>query len=295
MCAHGGVHRTPATLLLLPLALLFVGCDDDGLAMIPEPDAGFPAPDAEEPVDLGQPDAGSPDLGLPDAEPAEEPVYIHTSDSLYTYDPDTNVTALVGAFRDSNGPITIGMVDIAIGLDGRMYGGDRAGEGRDGDGINNVYVIDASSAFCTRIFQIDDYPHGLTVLADGRLVVAGDRISVIDPSTGQVEQELDSAYETSGDIVGLPDGFLYWTVRPQNNGEGDGLVRIDVRTGQFRLLGEVEVDRLFGLGYAEGALYGFSSSGRVVKIDPSDATVLETRMLEGSWWGATTNPVRWDD
>lgn len=293
------MNRTFLGPVLLLIGLLAAACDDDGLAVIPEPDAGF-APDAEPPVDLGVPDLGPPDLGvpdlgLPDAEPALEPVYIHTSSSLYTYDPDRNTTDLIGDFRTSAGPVADGMVDIAIGLDGRMYGGDRAGEGRNGTGINNVYVIDPSSAFCTRIFTIDDYPHGLTVLADGRLVVAGDRISVIDPATGQVEQELDSAYETSGDIVGLPDGFLYWTVRPQNNGEGDGLVRIDVHSGQFRFLGQVEVDRLFGLGYAEDALYGFSSSGRVVKIDPADGTVLEQRVLEGSWWGATTNPVRWDD
>jgi hypothetical protein len=32
-----------------------------------------------------------------------------------------------------------------------------------------------------------------------------------------------------------------------------------------------------------------------VKIDPTNAQVIEQRMLEGGWWGATTNPVRWED
>ncbi len=284
------------TTLLIPLALSALACDDDGLAVIPD-DAGFP--DAE--LDAGFPDAEPrdfgvrPDLGFPDATPATEPIYIHTATDLYTYDADLNVANPVGSFRTAAGPLEAGIVDIAIGLDGRMYGGDRAGEGQNGTGINNVWVIDSNSGACTKIFEIDDYPHGLTVLADGRLVVAGDRISVIDPNTGAVELELDSQYETSGDIVGLPDGYLYWTVRPANQNEGDGLVRINVNTGEFLHLGQVEVARLFGLGFTQGALYGFSSGGQVVKIDPSNARVIEQLTLTGSWWGATTNPVRWED
>jgi len=32
----------------------------------------------------------------------------------------------------------------------------------------------------------------------------------------------------------------------------------------------------------------------VVVIDPTDGRVLRQERLDGRWFGATTNPVRWD-
>ncbi|CAN0599860.1 unnamed protein product, partial [Laminaria digitata] len=39
-----------------------------------------------------------PDAGLPP--PAVEPVYIHTGDSLFSYDPESNQVQQVGMFHD---------------------------------------------------------------------------------------------------------------------------------------------------------------------------------------------------
>ena len=71
-----------------------------------------------------------------------------------------------------------------------------------------MYRINPETAFCTYQFDYDDVPHGLTFLDDGRLVAAGERVTILDPATGEAIQEMLGAepYETSGDLVGLPDG-----------------------------------------------------------------------------------------
>ena len=95
-------------------------------------------------------------------------------------------------------------------------------------------------------------------------------------------------YSTSGDIIGLPDGMLYWTVTG-----GDALVQVDPADGTTRRRGNIGISGIYGLGYAYGELLGFVSSGRVVVIDESSGDTEDNAPLSGSWWGATTNPVLW--
>ena len=76
-------------------------------------------------------------------------------------------------------------------------------------------------------------------------------------------------FETSGDLVGLPDGYLYWTVVGD---ESDQLVRLDPNSGLFAPVGSLGYDQLYGLGYDEGELFGFSASGLIVAISPDSAT-----------------------
>lgn len=284
------------------LALTFfvaAGCEEERVFQVPEvPDAGF--------VDVGFPDSGireirdagflTQDTGVVEVDagfppPAVEPVYIHSGDTLYSYDPDTNGITQIGMFHDRNGALERQVVDIAIDLDGIMYGGTREPGGEPLG--NGVYVIDPETAFCRLVFEFDDTLHGMTFLDDGRLVIAGERVSVVDPRSGGVLLEFPAArdYETSGDIVGLPDGKLYWTVRGQ---DADDVVRIDPSTGRLENLGTARLRSIFGLGYAKSQLFGFSSTGFVVVIDPTDGRVLRQERLDGRWFGATTNPVRWD-
>lgn len=276
-----------------------MGCEEPNLIRVPD----FGVPDLGTP-DLGW-DGGTPDLGsLPQVDVgfpptdagvpvAEEPVYIHTGTTLYSYDSDTNAAIEVGEFRDADGPID-NIVDIAINRDGLMYGGRG---GRRDEFPRDIVLIDPETAFCRYLFGFDDELNGLTFLPDGRLVVAGQRVSVLDPNTGAllVEYSSANAFETSGDIVGLPDGLLYWTVRAaEGEAPGDRVVRIDPATGRATLLSKLAVDRIFGLGFADDTLFGFSRTGVVVAIDPqSGFTVLESP-LSGAWFGATTNPVVWD-
>ena len=99
------------------------------------------------------------------------------------------------------------------------------------------------------------------------------------------------SYSTSGDIVGMPAGNLYWTV--VGAGFSDHLVRVDPRTGAATWIGDIGEYGLWGIGEVGGNLTGFSSGGRLVEIDPATARVTRGTDLPGTWWGATTNPVRW--
>lgn len=282
------------TFWLIPLCFAWTACDNTGLYRGPTrpADSGVEIPDAGF-VDAAFPDAAIEDAGEPP--PAREPVYIHTGDTLYSYDPEHNTTAEIGKFNDLDGLLTDEIVDIAIDLNGRMFGGSNA----PGNMSGQVYQIDPETAFCTKRFTFGDALNGMTFLPSGPLVVAGKRISVVDPSDGHMVREFQDAnmYETSGDIVGLPDGNLYWTVRGVRGTGGatgsDRVVRINPTSGTLTVIGDAQIDRIYGLGYAEGSLYGFSSTGLVVKLNPNSGLVEEQQTLAGRWYGATTNPVVW--
>jgi hypothetical protein len=284
--------------LLWALLTFSLACEKDVLFQEPIiPDSGV-HPDSGS----ADPDAGSRDSGLPDARPltdagvpqADEPVYIQTGTTLYSYDPARNQAVRVGDFREERGPIEL-MVDIAIDRSGTMYGGVSE-HVANGVFENRIYLINPETAFATYLFDFDDKLNGMAFLDDGRLVIAGERVTVIDPQSGQalVSWPSTDQFETSGDVVGLPDGHLYWTVRGADPGDADRVVRIDPSSGMTAVIGDASVTSIFGLGYAEGVLYGFTSGGEVVTLDPQSGEVIAVQTLSGRWYGATTNPVLWD-
>jgi hypothetical protein len=218
---------------------------------------------------------------------ADAPVYANTSESLFEVEPTTGDTVWVGLFQDEFGPIDK-FVDIAINMDGIMYGGT----------YDALYLIDPNTAQVEKICNTSVDMMALAFTFDGVLVAGGaETIVTIDLNTCQTSLLIDSSgyFETSGDLVGLPDGFLYWTVRGEDN-EGDDLVRLDPTTGMWAWVGKIGVDRLYGLGYHHGTLYGFNSDGEIAAISPStgqsDILASDSGM---SWWGATTNPVSWEE
>ena len=174
--------------------------------------------------------------------------------------------------------------DIAIDLSGHMYGG--TGE--------VLYLINPSTAKVQRICDLPIRTTALTFTDDGQLVVGTENtILFLDVLTCETETLLANAFhETSGDIVGLPDGFLYWTVWGETS---DLLVRIDPNSGEEHVVGPVGYSQLFGLGYSNGQLYGFNSEGQVLRMSPHEGQALMTAQCEDlAWWGAATNPVVWN-
>ena len=113
----------------------------------------------------------------------------------------------------------------------------------------------------------------LTFTSDGELIIGVDRalytFDVVDCSLSILIS--NSEYETSGDIVGLPDGYLYWSVR----GDGsDQLIKVNPRTGyevQVGSIGEATIRD----GYANEKP-GFSGTG-VIEIDPHTGWVLSVK------------------
>jgi hypothetical protein len=266
--------------MLLLLALAVSGCTETSFSSI--------QPDVEDPVVEPGPDV-TPDVDTDDDEPdepiADAPLYAHTSGELYTVDPETGWVTSVGAFRE-RGTTIKGMVDVAVDAEGRLFGAT----------FDILYRIDPQNGDVSPLCEVPFAFYALTATDDGSLVGAAEsELLMIDPDTCATRHlARDAGFDTSGDIVGLPDGYLYWTVLGGRD-KPDQLVRVDPRSGATRLIGPVGFDKLFGLAYADGKLYGFSSTGNIIRIDPQNArSALLASTGDLSWWGAATNPVVWE-
>ncbi len=236
-------------------------------------DTGVPVPEVFE-------DTGSSlDTAEPNIETPDEPVYLHTEATLYAWDPLDGQLQLIGDFWSIGSELSEGITDIAIDGLGRFYG----------VGSEALYGINGHTAEVWKIADLAFPMFGLTCTSDGRLVGGGDGLYEVDVLTGAITTLVpEGRFETSGDLVGLPDGLLYWAVR-----EGDDLVVVDPNSGATSNRGDIGVERIFGLGYAHGALYGFTDAGIVLEINASTGAVISSQSLPGTWWGATTNPVVW--
>ncbi len=249
----------------------------------PAPDVDTGGPVVDTGADPDTAETGDTDTGtvvIPDTgEVATEAVYVNTSTTLFSYDPATGRSTRIGDFAERGRTIDGGMTDIAIDLGGIMYGGS----------FTSLYYINPTTAECTFVASLDDEMTGLTFVSDGRLVGAGSAVSFVDTRTGALTPLVPAGeYDTSGDIIGLPDGMLYWSTTG-----GDVLIQVDPDTGTTRRRGSIGVSGVFGLGYAYGEFLGFTSSGRVIVMDEASGHTSENEALAGTWWGATTNPVLW--
>ena len=280
---------------VLPLAAWIVAalglpaCSDYTVNSKPKPEGGAEAEDSGGTIDEDDDSGAVPDDSgtpggsgetEPDPELATATNYVHTATELYAWEPSTGI-ARIGAFSDPRGT-TEEITDLAIDLSGRMFAVS----------FTSLYEVDASTARLTYVATLDSSLVGLTFLSDGTLLGAGSGLYTVDITTGRLTVfPTTGGYSTSGDIVGMPDGNLYWTV--VGDGFSDHLVRVDPRTGAATWIGDIGEYGLWGIGEVGGNLTGFSSGGRLVEIDPATARVTRGTDLPGTWWGATTNPVRW--
>jgi len=238
------------------------------------------------------------DTGEFDVPVAQMPLYANTSERLYTVDPQSGDVDLIGQFRDESSGVTVdGFIDIGINRDGVLYGGT----------FESLYIINPETASVRWICDVDADFTAMTFTDSGELIAgAGDTIRVVNVDSCEVRTfGTPFQYITSGDIVGLPDGHLYWSVRdPQWDGEGNGrgddhLIVVDPQTGFSKDAGLLGLDRLYGMGYYDDKLFGFSSDGEIVRVHLGgfpvvvEATQVIANLPEVSWWGATTNPVNW--
>jgi hypothetical protein len=211
---------------------------------------------------------------------ATEALYVHTDSMLYTWSPEGGL-AEVGYFADAAGN-GIGMVtDIAIATDGQLYAG----------ASQSIYKVDARDATVEAWVSLSDNATGMTVLPDDHLLVAGSTLTSVDRETGEAAPfSTTTAYTTSGDVVGVPDGSVHWSVR---GGAGDQWVRVDPASGETELLGDVGASELWGVAYAWDTLYAFSSNGSVYAVDDTTGAGTSVATEAVSFYGATTNPGVW--
>jgi hypothetical protein len=199
--AKGVSMRAASTTIL---ALLLGGCSDYQLAGPDhEEKGGEPDAPVEDDPGLDQDDTGDDGGGQDDVpvETAEAPTYINTATTLFAWDPDGGLVEVADFWVNAGEPPRL--TDIAIDPDGYIYGCSSAA----------LWRVHAETGQAIQVADLDIHLDGLTFVSDGRLVGAGDGVWVIDPSTGAYSTLVaEDRYSTSGDIVGLPDGLLYWTV-----------------------------------------------------------------------------------
>lgn len=238
-----------------------------------------------------------------DVPPKIAVVYAHSADTLYRLDPTTLTVTKIGAFVDTSGGAITSMTDIALDQAATMYGVT----------FTELYRIDykAAKPTCTKLATLSTSFNGLTFVPAGMLDVGKEvlvgssndggwhRIDIVPPSSATVTKigSYGSGWMSSGDTVGIIGDQVYATV---SNGLGnDHVIVIDPKTGALKKdLGDTGVSGLWGVGYWDGVMYGFASSGSLYKIDLKTAKATEIPLgaskPAGGWWGAgvTTSAPR---
>jgi hypothetical protein len=253
----------------------------------------------------GSPDAWGltvPDGGFPDGLEAPAAaqsitVFAHSSDRLFRVDPDNLNVVEVGRFylRGLTPPPPVnGMTDIAVDRDGRIIGLT----------TGQLLQIDAFDAGCVVITALPEGRmfNGMSwVRTDGmgereQLVATGYDGSVfrIDPKSGSstLLGALGGDLRSSGDLVSVA---LHGTLATVTGSGTDVLVRVDPATGKATPIGPLGFVRVWGLGFWQNRVFGFTDQGQFISVDPVTGKGTLVRTLPSlHFWGAgvtTSAPV----
>jgi hypothetical protein len=176
------------------------------------------------------------------------------------------------------------LVDIALDASGELFA----------TAYGTFFRIDAAGA-CTVVATNGEFPNSLATVPAGVLdplddVLVGirhDEYVRIDKTTGavQVLGVLGVPLLSSGDVTYL-DGVLYATV--QGMGCEDCLAVVDPITGLVLDTTPLDFSDVFGLADAGGVLYGFTSGGAMLEIDPGGGTTPIGSIANDPLFGATS-------
>ena len=200
-------------------------------------------------------------------------VYAHTSSQLYKVNLDAVTTTLIGTL--SGGSIT----DMAEGQDGTLYA----------ISFSSLYTIDKDTAQATLVGPLGQNDvNGLTIAPDGTLYGGGNNgnLYLVDTATGAatVVGPYGPGLSSSGDIVWGPLSAIYVA---DPNGSADQLLSVNPGTGQASVVGSIGYSGVYGLSFAKGSLYGFTSQGHILLIDAGTGAGTIVGTFGASWWGAS--------
>ena len=283
----------PRTFLWLLGCLLFsFGCEGANLQLNEDVDAGDDDAgddDAEDDDagddDVEDDDTGDDDTGDDDSPPVGAAMYAHTSSQLFEVDEAAPYSlTFVGTF--SGGLPEDQFTDLAVDHDGTMYA----------ISFTDLYEVDPFTAQVTWIMEAgNDGINALTALPDGTLLAGDDStIYQLDPVglTSSVFGTIPG-WEFSGDLVGLSDGLLYCLMSDDPLGDTT-LIVYDPNTNQATVAGSTGYGAMYGVGYADGTIFGFNDSGQILSVDRASGAAAVVASPGNQFWGAATNPTHWD-
>ena len=218
-------------------------------------------------------------------------VYAHTADTLYRVDPDTFAITAVGPFGLTG--FGEAMTDLGIDANGNLVGVS----------FSSVYSVNASTGHATLLSSgsIGQQFNGLSFVpsAGGPDILIGTdnvdgTVYQVNPMTGATTPigNMGGSYTSSGDVVSVA-GF--GTVQTVPGSTHDVLVKLAPGTYAATPIGtNTGFNEIFGLGFWKGKVFGFTSAGQIITIDPMTGVGTQVATTSMSWYGAavtTTAPV----
>ncbi len=233
-------------------------------------------------------------------------VYAHSGTTLYRLDPALLQPSMIGAMAGLEDARDL--LDLAVDQDDRILGITS----------NKLYLLNASSGAASLIRELPAESQGLTSLSfvpgalpsDPDILVAArsdGNVYRIDENTGastlvgNYGMRGNEQIKSSGDLFGVRGLGIFATV-DVGNGTTDHLAKIDPANNWRATLlpNATGFDKIFGLGYWNGTIYGFvddgfdAGTGKMIRIDPTSGVGNSLNTAGVRWFGAgvaTDTPV----
>lgn len=232
--------------------------------------------------------------------PGNVTIYAHDATNLYTVDPDTYAVHMVGSF----GFTAFGeyMTDLGIDQNGNMLGTSFVPVFPTGMTMM-VYSVNPTTAKATQLtmnsqrsFNGLSFVPATQVGGTGADVLVGTeaadgQVWQVNTTTGAVTQvgSMGGSYVSSGDIVSV-DGF--GTVQTVKGTTHDILVKLDMTSFTAHPIGtDTGFDKIWGLGYWKGKVFGFTNAGQIITIDPNTGAGTQVASGGPGWYGAAVTTV----
>lgn len=218
-------------------------------------------------------------------------VYAHTASTLYKVDPDTLAITMIGNFVWPSFSDT--MTDLAIDKTGQMIGVS----------YTSVYRVDPTNAHTTLLSShLQGMFNGLSFVPADQLGQTGDDVLVgtrntdgkvfrVDPMTGATTQvgDMGAAFASSGDLVAVA-GF--GTVQTITGNGPDKLARLAPQTFAATPIGsDTGFGMIWGVAYWKNKIYGFTSDGAFILIDPTSGAATLVSNTGIGWYGAAVTTL----
>ncbi len=253
------------------------------------------------PTNRDQPATDAPSqLDTPDSPPGVDTsrVYAHSGLMLYRLNnltlSATPIGPMTGLDQGQN------LLDLAVNKDDELFGITR----------DKLYTLSATTGAATLVKDLSADSRGFTSLSFAPevftdpnsadvLVTANDQGDVfkIDVAGAQATTTQIGSYGTdtvkgkvvsSGDLIAVRGFGIYATVDVGSE-TMDYLARIDPVTWKATLIGPTGFDKIFGLGFWNGKIYGFVDDG----FDAGTGDVIEINATTGAGLSLGSADIRW--
>jgi len=207
------------------------------------------------------------DADVVDGSALGPPIFATTATDLYRFQPETLAVDRIGPLAGCND-----ITDIALDQSGKLYAGG-----------NGLFVVDTNTGACTSVSNVTQ-PFTLAVVPIGALYPANEALVAflgadyveVDSGAGTrrtVTQLAINPYQPSGDVVAEIDAGMYVSV-VDSTCPTDCILQVKPSDGSImQNWGPSGSKGVVGLAMAKGVLYGFLTSGDIVRFTFSGANV----------------------